>query len=62
MAQAGKKVIYLCYNKLLANHVATVLNETGAGASIEVSKPDDYPAAKVIDKAGMTKNLKAGRS
>jgi len=58
MAKAGQRVIYLCYNKLLANHVATVLSETEAGANVEVSNLHDY-AAKIIDQAGMTRNLKA---
>ena len=57
-ALAGKKVIYLCYNKLLAAHVRSALSEPGVQENVEVQNLHEY-ASQIIKRAGMNDSLKA---
>ncbi len=55
-AQNGKRVIYICYNRLLAMHIRQVLEKGSGGELIEVNTLHGY-ARKLIARAGLNNAL-----
>jgi len=56
-ARNGKKVIYICYNRLLAMHIRHILKEESCGELIEINTLHGY-ARKLIASAGLDDALR----